>query len=55
VQADGRLVEDEERSRERRAEGRRQPRALRLAARQRARLAVEREVSDADGVEIPEA
>ena len=51
VQADRRLVEDVEHADELRADLRRQPDALRLAARERLRGAVEREVADADVVE----
>ena len=55
VQADRRLVEHEERARERCPERRREAGALRLAAGERASLAIEREVREADGVEIGEA
>jgi hypothetical protein len=55
VEADGRLVEHEEGPRQRRPERRREPRALRLAARERARLPVEREVPEAHLVEVAEA
>jgi hypothetical protein len=48
VQADGRLVEHEEGVHERGAERRREVDALHLAAGERARLAVEREVAQAD-------
>ena len=51
VEADRRLVEDVEHADEARADLRRQPDALRLAARERARRAIEREVADADVVE----
>ena len=51
VQADRRLVEDVEHADERRADLRGQPDPLRLAARQRGRRAVERQVADADVVE----
>ena len=51
VQADRRLVEDVEDTDELRADLRRQPQALRLAARERRRGAVEVEVADADVVE----
>ena len=51
VQADRRLVEDVEHADELRADLRREPQALRLAARQRRRRAVERQVADADVVE----
>ena len=55
VQADRRLVEDVEHADERRADLRRQPDALRLAARQRRRRAVHRQVADADVVEEAQA
>ncbi len=48
VQADRRLVEDVEDADEARADLRREPDALRLAARERARRPVEREVVEAD-------
>ena len=48
VQADARLVEHVEHAHQARADLRRQPDALRLAARQRARAAVEVEVVEAD-------
>ena len=48
VQADARLVEDEERVHERRAEARREIHTLDFAAAERARGAVEREVAEAD-------
>ena len=51
VQADRRLVEDVEDADELRADLRREPHPLRLAARQRRRRAVEREVADPDVVE----
>ena len=47
-----RLVEHEQRVDERRAERGRQVDALHLAARQRARLAVEREIAEADVAQI---
>ena len=46
VQSDRRLVEDEERVHQRRADGRGQVDALELAARERARLAIERQVAE---------
>ncbi|MEI2648588.1 MAG: hypothetical protein V9G15_06155 [Dermatophilaceae bacterium] len=55
VEADGGLVEDEERAGERRAERGRERHALRLAAGERARLAIEREVAEADAREVTEA
>ena len=51
VQADGGLVQHEERIDERGAQRRGQVDALDLAARQRARLAVERQVAQAHGIE----
>ena len=51
VEADRRLVEDVEDADELRADLRREPQPLRLAARERRRRAVEREVADADVVE----
>ncbi len=48
VEPDRRLVEDVEHAHERRADLRRQPDALRLAARQRSRVAVEGEVIEPD-------
>ena len=51
VEADRRLVEDVEHADEPRADLRRQPDPLRLAARQRGGRAVERQVADADVVE----
>ena len=51
VQADRRLVEDVEHAHQARADLRRQPDPLRLAARERRRRAVERQVADADVVE----
>ena len=51
VQADRRLVEDVEHADELRADLRREPEPLRLAARERRRRAVELEVADADVVE----
>ena len=51
VQADRRLVEDVEHADELRADLRREPKPLRLAARERRRRAVELEVADADVVE----
>ena len=51
VQADRRLVEDVEHADELRADLRREPQALRLAARERRARAVEVEVADADVVE----
>ena len=51
VEADRRLVEDVEHADELRADLRREPQPLRLAARERRRRAVEREVADADVVE----
>ena len=55
VQADRRLVEDVEHAHQARADLRRQPDALRLAARQRRRGAVERQVAEADVVEEAQA
>ena len=55
VQADARLVEDVEHADERRADLRRQPDALRLAARERPRAAREVEVFEADADEKAEA
>ena len=55
VQADRRLVEDVEHADELRADLRREPQALRLAARQRRRGAVELQVADADVVEEGQA
>ena len=55
MQADARLVEHEQRVDERRAERRRQIDALHLAARQRARLPIEREVAQPDVAEIAQA
>ena len=51
VEADRRLVEDVEDADELRADLRREPQPLRLAARERRRCAVEREVADSDVVE----
>ena len=51
VQADRRLVEDVEHADQRRADLRREPDPLRLAARQRRRRALHAEVADADVVE----
>ena len=51
VQADRRLVEDVEHADQRRADLRRQPDPLRLAARERRRGALHREVADADVVQ----
>ena len=55
VQADRRLVEDVERADERRAERGRQADALRLAARQRRREPIERQVVETDVVEERQA
>ena len=55
VQADRRLVEHEQRVDERGAERGREVDPLHLAARERARLAVEREVAQADLAEVREA
>jgi hypothetical protein len=55
VQADGRLVQDVEDADERRADLRGEPDALRLAARQRRRRAVHRQVADAHVVEEAQA
>ena len=55
VQADRGLVEDVEHADQRRADLRGQPDALRLAARQRRRGAVQRQVADADVVEEAQA
>ena len=54
MEADGRLVEDEERSGERGTQRGREPRALRLAPRERACLAIEREVPEPDALQVPE-
>ncbi len=54
MQADGRLIQHEQRVDERGAERRREVDALDFAAGQRARLAVERQISEADIVEIVE-
>ena len=54
VQADRRLVEDVERVDQRRPERRRQVDALRLAARQRRRQPIERQVVEADVAQEPE-
>ena len=55
VQADARLVEDVERVDEGRAQRRCQVDSLNLATGQRARLAVERQVVQADGYQVAEA
>ena len=55
VEADRRLVEDVEDADELRADLRREPQALRLAARERRRRAVELQVADADVVEERQA
>ena len=55
VQADARLVEDEERVHERRAEARREIHTLDFAAAERARGAVEREIAEADFEQEAEA
>ncbi len=55
MQADGRLVEHEQRVDQRGAERGGEVDALHLAARQRARLAVEREIAQPDLVEVGEA
>ena len=55
VQADRRLVEHVEHAHQLRADLRRQADALRLAAGERGRVAVERQIADADGVEEAEA
>ena len=55
VQADGRLVEDVAHAAQVGAELRRQPDALRLAARERRRRAVERQVAEADLLQEVEA
>ncbi len=52
MQADRRLVQHEQRVDQRRAQRRGEVDALHLAARQRAALAIEREVADADVVEV---
>ena len=52
MQADRGLVEHEQRAHERRAERGRERHALRLAAGERARLAIEREVAEADALEV---
>src|SRR5690606_6473160 len=54
MHADARLVEHEQRVDERRAERGSQIDALHLAARQRAGLAVERQIAEADLVEVAE-
>ena len=55
VQSDRRLVEDVEHADQRGADLRRQPDPLRLAARQRRRRAVHRQVPDADVVQEPQS
>ena len=55
VEADGRLVEHEERAGEGGAERGGEARALRLAAGERARLAIEREVRETDRRQVAEA
>src|SRR5690606_23399190 len=55
VQTDARLVEHEQRVDERRAERGRQVDSLHLAAGQRARLPVQRQVAEADLVQVAEA
>ena len=55
VESHARLVEDEERVHERGAQRRRQVDALDLAAGERARLPVERQVAEADVDQVPEA
>ncbi len=55
VQPDGGLVQHEQRVDERRAERRGEVDALHLAARERARLAVERQVAEADVAEVGKA
>src|SRR5262249_9077672 len=55
MEADRRLGEDEKRAGERGAERRGQGHALRLAARERARLAIEREVAEAHLRKVREA
>ena len=55
VQADARLVHDEERVHERRAEAGREIHSLHFAAAQRARGAIEREIAEADFAEITQA
>ena len=52
MQADARLVEDEERVHQRRAEAGREIHALHFAAAERARGAIEREIAEADFAEI---
>ena len=54
MQADRRLVEDVEDAGQVRADLRRQPDALALAARQRRRAPAERQIADADVVEKPQ-
>ena len=54
VQADRRLVEDVEHAHQRRADLGRQPDPLRLAARQRGRRPLQRQVADPDVVEEPQ-
>ena len=55
MQADAGLIEHEERVHERRAEARREIHALHFATAQRPRRAVEREVAEADFIEVAEA
>ena len=55
MEPDGRLIEHVERSREPSAELRREPQALHFAARQRARRAIERQVTEPDLVQKLEA
>ena len=54
MQPDARLIEHEQRIDERRAERRRQIDALHFAARQRARLPIEREVAEAHVAQVPQ-
>ncbi len=55
MQSDGRLIEHEERVHERRSERRREVDALHLSARERPRLAVEREVSEPHLLQVAQA
>ena len=54
VQADTGLVEDEQRVVQRRAERRRQGHALRFTARKCTRLAIQRQVTEPDAIQIRE-
>ncbi len=55
MKSDARLVHDEKRVHERRAQARRQINALRFAATEGARGAIEREITDADLAKIIES